>query len=113
MRILSYEDNDSFFQAHAVAIEEREGVPQETEALSRSATNQFEQYIKLNKKIPPEVIVSLNQIEEPGKLADFLVIDGDPLERIADTARIDAVVVGGIWHDRSTLLQPPTAGTVN
>ena len=31
---------------------------------------QFEQYIKLNKKIPPEVLVSINQIEEPGKLAD-------------------------------------------
>ncbi len=31
---------------------------------------QFEQYIKLNKKIPPEVLVSINQIDEPGKLAD-------------------------------------------
>jgi ATP-dependent Lon protease len=70
VRILSYEENASFFQAHAVAIEEQEGERQETEALSRSVTSQFEQYIKLNKKIPPEVIVSLNQIEEPGKLAD-------------------------------------------
>jgi ATP-dependent Lon protease len=70
VRILSHDENESFFQAHAVAIEELEGNPQETEALSRSVTNQFEQYIKLNKKIPPEVIVSLNQIEEPGKLAD-------------------------------------------
>ena len=31
---------------------------------------QFEQYIKLNKKIPPEVLVSINQIDEPSKLAD-------------------------------------------
>ena len=69
-RILSYEKNDAFFQAHAAAIEEREGESQEMEALSRAVTHQFEQYIKLNKKIPPEVIVSLNQIEEPGKLAD-------------------------------------------
>jgi ATP-dependent Lon protease len=69
-RILSYEKNDAFFQAHAAAIEEQEGASQEVEALSRSVTNLFEQYIKLNKKIPPEVIVSLNQIEEPGKLAD-------------------------------------------
>ena len=69
-RILSYEKNDSFFQAHAAAIEEREGESQEMEALSRAVTHQFEQYIKLNKKIPPEVIVSLNQIEDPGKLAD-------------------------------------------
>jgi ATP-dependent Lon protease len=69
-RILSYEKNDAFFQAHAAAIEEREGESQEMEALSRAVTNHFEQYIKLNKKIPPEVIVSLNQIENPGKLAD-------------------------------------------
>ncbi|MDX1485415.1 MAG: endopeptidase La [Alphaproteobacteria bacterium] len=69
-RIVAYEDNDAFFQARAVAIAEREGAPEEMEALSRSVTSQFEQYIKLNKKIPPEVIVSLNQIEEPGKLAD-------------------------------------------
>ncbi len=69
-RILSYEKNDAFFQAHAAAIEEREGESQEMEALSRAVTHQFEQYIKLNKKIPPEVIVSLNQIEDPGKLAD-------------------------------------------
>src|ERR1019366_2340789 len=40
------------------------------EALSRSVIGQFEQYIKLNKKIAPEVLVSLNQIEEPSKLAD-------------------------------------------
>ncbi len=69
-RIISYEKDVSFFQAHAVTIEEREGESQEMEALSRAVTNQFEQYIKLNKKIPPEVIVSLNQIEDPGKLAD-------------------------------------------
>src|SRR5690606_7638936 len=40
------------------------------EALSRSVINQFEQYVKLNRKIPPEVLVSLNQIEDASKLAD-------------------------------------------
>ena len=42
----------------------------EVEALARSVVSQFEQYIKLNKKIPPEVLVSINQIEDPSKLAD-------------------------------------------
>ena len=42
----------------------------ELEALGRTVVAQFEQYIKLNKKIAPEVLVSLNQIEEPSKLAD-------------------------------------------
>src|SRR3990172_6373450 len=69
-RIVRYADNPSFFQAYAEAIVEREGEGKEIEALARSVVSQFEQYIKLNKKIPPEVLVSINQIEEPGKLAD-------------------------------------------
>ena len=48
----------------------RPATSQEIEALARSVVGQFEQYIKLNKKIPPEVLVSINQIEDPGKLAD-------------------------------------------
>ena len=46
------------------------GEQKELEALARTVVSQFEQYIKLNKKIPPEVLVSINQIEDPGKLAD-------------------------------------------
>jgi hypothetical protein len=44
---------------------------------------------------------------EEGKLADFVVIDGDPLTRIADTLRIVAVVKGGVWQERAALLAPP------
>jgi hypothetical protein len=44
---------------------------------------------------------------EPGKIADFVVIDGDPLTRIADTLRIVAVVNGGVWQARSALVVPP------
>ena len=69
-RIQRFADNEQFFQAFADAIGERAGSQQETEALARTVVSQFEQYIKLNKKIPPEVLVSINQIEEPGKLAD-------------------------------------------
>ena len=69
-RIQRFADNEQFFLAFADAIGERAGAQQETEALARTVVSQFEQYIKLNKKIPPEVLVSINQIEEPGKLAD-------------------------------------------
>jgi ATP-dependent Lon protease len=69
-KITGFTENDSFFQAIAEVVDEREGETQELEALSRSVVSQFEQYIKLNKKIPPEVLVSVNQIEDPGKLAD-------------------------------------------
>ena len=69
-RILGYTDNADFFQANAEVMEEKEEDSKEYEALARSVIAQFEQYIKMNKKIPPEVLVSLNQIEDPSKLAD-------------------------------------------
>jgi len=69
-RIVSYTDNQDFFLTYAELVDEDEGDPREVEALSRSVIAQFEQYVKLNKKIPPEVLVSLNQIEDPSKLAD-------------------------------------------
>ena len=69
-RIIRYADNETFFQAEAVLTGENESDAQELEALSRSVVSQFEQYIKLNKKIPPEALVSINQIEDSSKLAD-------------------------------------------
>ncbi|MCZ6858875.1 MAG: endopeptidase La [Alphaproteobacteria bacterium] len=69
-RITRYVDNKDFFQAYAEIVEEKPGDPKEVEALSRTVVSQFEQYIKLNRKIPPEVLVSINQIDEPAKLAD-------------------------------------------
>ncbi len=69
-RIENFTDNATFFQASAEPLEDTVGQGQELEALSRAVIAQFEQYIKLNKKIPPEVLVSINQIDEPSKLAD-------------------------------------------
>src|SRR5215217_6378734 len=69
-RVVRFAENEAFFQAHAETIAEKPGTHQEIEALARTVVAQFEQYIKLNKKIPPEVLVSINQIEEPAKLAD-------------------------------------------
>ncbi len=69
-RINRFAENENFFQAYAESASEDPGNDQEVEALSRSVVAQFEQYIKLNRKVPPEVLVSVNQIEEPGKLAD-------------------------------------------
>ena len=71
-KILRYTDNENFFQAEAELIEEASDEDKDVEALSRSVISQFEQYIKLNKKIPPEVLVSLNQIEEASKLSDTI-----------------------------------------
>ncbi len=72
-RIRRFTDNPNFFQVYADVLEEVEEDPQELEALGRAVVSQFEQYIKLNKKIPAEVLISINQIEEPAKLADTVV----------------------------------------
>ena len=69
-RITGFTDNQDFFQATAETIAEVEVEPREVEALARSVISQVEQYVKLNRKIPPEVLVSLNQVDDPSKLAD-------------------------------------------
>ena len=69
-RISKYADTEDFFQAYAEAIEDDAGDDRELDALARTVVSQFEQYIKLNKKIPPEVLVSINQIDDFSKLAD-------------------------------------------
>lgn len=71
-RITEYTNTEDFFQARVEHIEEDEGLAEELEALSRSVVGQFEQYVNLNKKVPPEVMVSINQIENPAKLADTI-----------------------------------------
>ncbi len=71
-RIMSFSENPEFFQAYAEPMIERSGDQHELEALGRTAISQFEQYIKLNKKIPPEVLVSINQIDDQAKLADTI-----------------------------------------
>ena len=71
-KIVRYTDKEEFFQAEAELIEDIVQDSKDLEALSRSVITQFEQYIKLNKKIPPEVFVSLSQIEDFGKLSDTI-----------------------------------------
>ena len=71
-RIHKFTENEAFFQAIAEELDDVGGEAKELEALGRAAISQFEQYIKLNKKIPPEVLVSINQIEDFSKLADTI-----------------------------------------
>ncbi|MBN42996.1 MAG: endopeptidase La [Alphaproteobacteria bacterium] len=70
--VVEFADNPEFLQAIAETHADVGEDDSEIEALGRSVVTQFEQYIKLNRKVPPEVLVSINQIEEPGKLADTI-----------------------------------------
>ena len=69
-RVIRFTENDEFFEVYADVVPEKESEEAEIEALSRSVVSQFEQYLKLNKKVPPEALVSVKQIEEYGKLVD-------------------------------------------
>ncbi len=71
-RITGFKETDAYFEAFTEAMPDEDGEAKELEALGRTVIGQFEQYIKLNKKIAPEVLVSLNQIEESSKLADTI-----------------------------------------
>jgi ATP-dependent Lon protease len=69
-RIHSYTGREEYHEALAEPLDEVEGDPRETEALARSVVSQFEAYVKLNKKVPPEVISTVSQLEDYSKLAD-------------------------------------------
>jgi ATP-dependent Lon protease len=69
-RISHYAENPDFFEAYAEVIEDGDSDTGELQALGRAVVSQFEQYIKLNKKIPAEVLISINQIDDTAKLAD-------------------------------------------
>ena len=69
-RLTGFKEVDSHFEAFAEPMLDGGLEADELEGLARSVVGQFEQYIKLNKKIAPEVLVSVNQIDDPSKLAD-------------------------------------------
>ncbi|HEA4451647.1 TPA: endopeptidase La [Proteus mirabilis] len=71
-KITTLSDNGEYFQAKAEYLDTPVVDEREQEILNRTAINQFEGYIKLNKKIPPEVLASLHAIEESAKLADTI-----------------------------------------
>ena len=63
---------DGFMQVDVEILAEDNVHDVETEALSRAVLSQFEEYVKLSKKVPPEVLVSVSQIEDYNKLADTI-----------------------------------------
>ncbi|MCB9980822.1 MAG: endopeptidase La [Rhodospirillales bacterium] len=72
VKVADFSENKDFLEAGVEDVVDTTETNDELEALARAVTTQFEQYVKLNKKIPPEVIVSVNQIEEPTKMADTI-----------------------------------------
>ena len=98
-RVVRYVDNPNYFEAEVERITETVGAKDEIEAMSRSTFTQFETYVKLNKKISPEVLGNISQIEDYSKLADTIashlaikIADKqDVLETTSISARLERV----------------------
>ncbi|WP_314587091.1 endopeptidase La [Paenibacillus terrigena] len=70
--ILQYVDNEEYFEVQAQELPEQEISDAETDALMRTVLSQFEYYINLSKKVTPETLAAVTDIEEPGRLADVI-----------------------------------------
>ena len=73
-QVAKIDDLETHFTANIVPVDPEEGgrKPAEIEALRRAVMQQFDQYVKLNKKIPPEILTSIASIDDPGRLADTI-----------------------------------------
>jgi len=72
VNLATFTDKKDYFEAFAEIIDETIESEDEIEALARSVTSHFESYVKLNKKVPPEVLGSVGQIDDYAKLADTI-----------------------------------------
>ena len=72
IQLTKFYDSGEFWSAESKAIKSREVKDKKSIALMRTLYSQFDQYVKLNKKIPPELLTTLSSIEEPGRMADSI-----------------------------------------
>ncbi|MCL2673558.1 MAG: endopeptidase La, partial [Alphaproteobacteria bacterium] len=73
VRIGTYIPNQNYLEVLTEKVEQADKNDANTMSLAKSLMSQFENYVKLNRKIPPEVMVSLNQLENPQEIADAIV----------------------------------------
>jgi len=70
--VIKFNEKGSYWSADISLVPIKERKDKKTMAFMRSVFSQFDQYVKLNKKIPPEILTSLTAITEPGRLADSI-----------------------------------------
>jgi ATP-dependent Lon protease len=109
--IVNYVETEESFVIDAAPVQEGELEDREGEVLIRTITTEFEQYVKLNSKIPPEVLTSLTDIDDPGRLADtiaaHLTLRNDDKQKILEigNARERLEHILGIMESEIDLLQ--------
>ncbi len=98
--IESYAETEECFSATVVTLPQTQASEREAEVISRSLLTQFEQYVKLNKKVPQEIVSSLNGIDDPSRLADTVaahlavkIAQKQEILEIVDTRdRLEAII---------------------
>ena len=110
-KVTAYTDREEYFEAKIEVLEDVATDPDETEALARTVSANFESYVKLNKKIPAETVTSVSKIEEADKLADTIaahlavkIVDKQELlEAPSVTARLEKIY--GLMEGEISVLQ--------
>ncbi len=109
--VVQYTDRSDYYEADATVLADDMGDQVEAEAMARSVVNEFENYVKLNKKVSPEVIGVIQQIEDYAKLADTVASHlavkipdkQDILETPVVTERLEKVL--GLMESEISVLQ--------
>src|ERR1700726_3400029 len=110
-RVIKYSDRTEYYEAEAVILADQAGEKVEAEAMARSVVNEFENYVKLNKKVSPEVVGVVHQIDDYAKLADtvasHLAIKIPDKQGILETASISERLekVLGLMESEISVLQ--------
>src|SRR6266446_6926267 len=110
-KILKYTDRTDYYEADAVVLEDTVGERVEAKALARSVVTEFESYVKLNKRVSPEVVGVVQQIDDYGRIADTVashlavkIADKQAvLETATVTARLEKVL--GLMESEISVLQ--------
>ena len=110
-KIVRFVDGAPFFKAEVEVLTAEAVSDREAEVLSRSVLSQFDQYVKLNSKVPPEILSSLSSIDDPGRLADTIAAHmalkieerQSVLELISARERLEKLI--GILESEIDLLQ--------
>lgn len=109
-RIIRYMDDENFYHVQIEKIADRENDDLDTKALMRSVLDHFEQYLRLSKKISPDVYAAVSDIEEAGRLADLIashlplkIADKQSLLEIADVQERLHQLLGIIHNEKEVL----------
>ena len=106
-RIAKYLDNDKFFSVAMDPVPDDLVPGSELEALVRSVNSTFEAYVRLNKKIPPEMVMTVASIEEPSRLADTIVshlgIKLEDKQQLLETFEVGERLEKVLGHMRSEM----------